>query len=98
MKTKKPKLTRAQLEQKLMEAEACQVHRAHFASANLHRASTDKLMGSGVMVRLSFLGGAEVCSPFVVKDGLSNITLEALNEDLKRSFELSTTYKPKEKL
>ena len=83
-----------QLERQVREAIAGQAHVYHFADAYLHKASTDHLMASGVILTLTVLGGREICEPVMIRDGLSKETIEALRGDLRRSYELATMYKP----
>lgn len=91
MKTKKP--TYKQLEQRLIEALAQQAHVYHFASAAV--AKTENLMGSGILLQLTFLGGREAMPPVVIRDGLSAATVQALKADLKRSYDLAVLFQPK---
>lgn len=94
---KKTKAARiADLERQLKEALAGQVHTYHFADAGIDKASTKHLMGSGVMLTLTVLGGREICTPVLIRDGLSDETIAALKADFVRSYELATLYKPKE--
>ncbi len=96
MKTKQTKVQRiAELERKLKEALAGQAHVYHFASAALDKASTDHLAASGVIITLTFLGGREVHSPVLIRDGLSKETIEALKADFIRSYESAVEFKPK---
>lgn len=96
MKTKQSKAARiSELERKVQEAIAGQVHVYHFADASIDKASVDHLAGSGVIITLTALGGREICSPVLMRDGLSKETIEALREDLRRSYELATLFKPK---
>lgn len=96
MKTKQTKAQRiAELERKLREAEASQVHLYHFASATIHNASVDKLYGSGVILTLTALGGQEIVPPTLMRNGLSNNTIEALKTDLVRCYEYAVELKPK---
>lgn len=90
MKTKKKKLTRKELERKLFEARSQQIHTHHFAKQTIHKCSTDRLMGSGVIIQLSFLGGEEVIPATCISGGLSNETIEALKKDLVRSWNYKT--------
>lgn len=95
-KTKIAKAQRiAELERKLQEALAGQVHNYHFADAGLDKASTQHLMGSGVVITLTVLGGRELIPPTMLRDGLSNELIAALRADFVRSYELATMYKPK---
>lgn len=85
----------ATLQRQLREALAGQVHNYHFASHNLPKASTDKLMGSGVVLTLTVLGGREICDPVLIRDGLSADTIAALQADIRRSYDQATVFKPK---
>lgn len=98
MTTKKPTKTEriAKLERELRESAAGSAHVYHFADASIGKASTDHLMGSGVVLTLTVLGGREICSPILIRDGLSKETIEALKADFRRSYALATMYKPKE--
>lgn len=92
---KKTKAQRiAELEQKLEEAEAYHIYRHHFASKALDRFSTDKLMGSGVVLSLTLVGGKELFEPVLICNGLSKETIAALKADLVRSFNYATEMKP----
>lgn len=96
MKAKQTKAARiVELERKLREAEAAQVHHYHFASATIDKASTDHLLGSGVILTLTVLGGREICAPVMIRDGLSKETIEALKADFVRSYENAVEFKPK---
>lgn len=59
------------------------------ALGSLKKASTSSRMASGVMVQLTAVGGAEIISPVMVRDGLSDDTIEALRRDITRSLELT---------
>ena len=96
MKTKKkPKITRADLERKIVELNAQLAHVYHFVDAELHRAGSDALTASGVVVTLTALGGRKITEPFVVKNGLSDETIKALRRDIRRSYEDAVVFKPK---
>lgn len=96
MKTeKKTKAQRiATLEEELQEAKAHHIYRHHFASKALDRFSTDKLMGSGVVLSLTPVGGKELFEPVLICNGLSKETIAALKADLVRSFNYATEMKP----
>lgn len=96
MKTeKKTKAQRiATLEEELQEAKAHHIYRHHFASKALDRFSTDKLMGSGVVLSLAPVGGKELFEPVLICNGLSKETIAALKADLVRSFNYATEMKP----
>lgn len=84
----------AELEEKLEEAKAQHIYRHHFASKALDKFSTDKLMGSGVVLSLTLIGGKEMFEPVMICNGLSKETIAALKADLVRSFNYATELKP----
>ena len=87
------KLTRRQLERKLMEAKACQAHTYHFVNGSIEKASTKHMMASGVVLTLTALGGKELTIPVLIHDGLSDETITAIKADLKRSYDTATRIK-----
>lgn len=93
MKSKKP--TYAELERKLQEALAARVQNYCFSSVALDQASKDYLMGSGVILTLTAIGGRNICEPVLIMDGLSNETITALRADLCRSYKVAVELKPK---
>jgi hypothetical protein len=95
MKTKQTKAQRiAELERQLHEAKAAQVHNYHFASTGLDKLSTDRLMGSGVILSMTVLGGHTTFKPVLIRDGLSKETIAAIKADLVRSYKLAVELKP----
>jgi hypothetical protein len=89
----KHRLRIAELERKNLELSAQLAHVYHFAKAGIATANRDRLHGSGVLVQLHFLGGKEVCKPFVLKDGLSDTTIAGLTHDLQHSYAQVTSWK-----
>ena len=87
--------TKAILQMKLKEAIASQVHVYHFADLALNKLSTDNLTGSGVILELTVLGGKTGIEPTLIRDGLSKETIKAIQNDLKRSYDLATMFKPR---
>lgn len=88
--------TKAVLKRKLTEALAGQAHVYHFAGCELQKLSTDKLMGSGVIITMTVLGGKPGMEPTLIRDGLSPETIAAIKADLKRSYDLAIQFKPRE--
>lgn len=84
-KIKPKKKTRLELERALLEAHALAPFSYGFAHTDIVKASTDRLMGSGVLLQLTVLGGKEIINPVVIRDGLSADTIECLKRDIKRS-------------
>ncbi len=84
-----------ELERKLVEAQAQQIHNYHFASAGIEKASINKCMGSAVIITITALGGREIVAPVAIRNGLSDATIKAIQEDLLRSYNYATEFKPK---
>lgn len=82
------------LERKNRELEANLAHTYHFAQAGIIQAGRDRTMGSGIVVTMHYLGGKEVCPPFMLKDGLSVPLIAALCNDLIYSFDRAVEFKP----
>lgn len=92
---KKTKAQRiADLERKLEEARAHHIYRHHFASKALDKLGTDRLLGSGVVLSLTKVGGEMPFEPVMICNGLSKETIAALKADLVRSFNYATEMKP----
>lgn len=89
------KKTRQQLERQILELESQLAHRYAFAQSTIDKASTDKMMESGVLLQLTAIGGRELINPVVIKDGLSKATIEAIKADLNRSYDLCVMHKTK---
>jgi hypothetical protein len=89
-KEPKEKVTKSQLRAQLRDALASQANAYPSAIRQLHRVSTAKMMGSGVLITMSYTGGNQAVCPVMIRDGLSEATIEAIRADLHRSFELAT--------
>jgi hypothetical protein len=83
----------AKLERENLELQAYLPSSCHFANAALDKASVDKMMGSGVLLQLTAIGGKEITVPTIIRDGLSEETILAIRKDLKRSYDLGTMLK-----
>ena len=92
--TKKKKITKAQLERKVLELTASLASTYHFASLGINKATVTNYMGSGVLVQITKYGGEEIIPPTMIRDGLSDRTIKAIKEDMLRSWELSTVFMP----
>lgn len=82
------------LETQAKEALSGQAHVYHFASIELGRLGTDRLMGSGIVLTMTYLGGKEAFAPTMIRNGLSEETIAALRADLVRSYEDAIVFKP----
>lgn len=94
MKTPRTKLARHQLIHQIRALEGQLASTYHFAEATLHKTGTKYCTASGVLLQLSSLGGVPLICPVVIKDGLSDATIEALKSDLARSYDLAVMFKP----
>ena len=91
-KTKSQRIV--ELERKLYESGSYRIYRHHFASKALDKLSTDRLLGSGVVLSLTKVGGEMPFEPVMICNGLSKETIAALKADLARSFNYATEMKP----
>jgi hypothetical protein len=53
----------------------------------------DDLFASGVLLRMTALGGRELIMPVVIRDGLSQETIAAIKKDIAKSYKLATQCK-----
>ena len=83
-----------ELERQLMEAKAQHIHNYHFASQDIEKLGINHCMASAVIVTFATLGGRTI-RPVAIRDGLSEATIKALQEDMRRSFDQATAFKPK---
>ena len=60
----------------------------------LAKATRKRTMASGVLIQMHYLGGAKVCDPFVLRDGLSDETIAAICADLAYTYDLGVIFKP----
>lgn len=88
----KAKKTRADLLRETVELRSMLASNYHFASREISKAKN--LLGSGVVLTLTGLGGNRIIDPVCILDGLSTETVDALLKDFVRSYELATMYKP----
>lgn len=52
------------------------------------------LHGSAAVLTITGLGGRVIVPPVAIRDGISPATVDALQDDLRRSFELATLVNP----
>jgi hypothetical protein len=83
----------AELERKLVESQSGQPIRLHLAYRGIEAGGENDLMGSGVVISMTVIGGRQLCEPFLVRDGLSAETIAAIKTDIQRSYALATMYK-----
>lgn len=91
-KTKKQII--ADKDRQILELKAQLVHVYHFAKNTIDKAGEKYMAGSGVLLQITALGGREIVLPVMIKDGLSQDTINSIKADLIRSYELATLFKP----
>lgn len=57
------------------------------AHADLKKVGRERFLGSGVILSITALNGAEIVEPVLINDGLSEETIEALRRDVKRAYD-----------
>ena len=67
----------------------------HFAHENIKRLNNDRLRGSGAIITITQLDGKSCVEPVMIRDGLSDATIKAIQADLKRSQESMEVFKIK---
>ena len=82
-------------EREVLELKAQLASTYHFADASLDKASEDRMLGSGVLLQLTGIGGKELILPTMIRDGLSKETIECIRKDIARSYKTATEFKPK---
>ena len=85
------RLTYKQIQRQLLESEANQPYTLRRAHESVDKTSIDRLTGSGIVLHITGLGGADIVEPVMIGDGLSNETIAAIKADLKRCSDLKTS-------
>ena len=83
-----------QAQRQVYELSAQLTSRISGAFDELPYAGKDTRMGSGVILTIKAMGGAEIVRPVMLRDGLSNATILTLQDDLRHSFECATMVNP----
>lgn len=83
-----------ELQNKLFVSEASQLHSLHFASADIQKASKSKMQGSGVILSIKTLNGADIVKPTMIVNGLSQETILAIKADLLEAYDYTVALKP----
>lgn len=96
MKAKKPKITKAQLKQKIEELKASSPMSYYLANNDMTDALEYRNIGSGILVTLQYPGGKHVVAPFMVVDGFMQQTVDSLRREILKSYRKITELKPKD--
>lgn len=93
MKTSKPSKQQIILEQqrKIKELESQRIMNKSMAYNALNKCG-DSFFGSCVIITIEGLGGKFKIEPFAISDGLSEGTILALKEDIKKSINLTINH------
>lgn len=88
-----------QLQEKLKSLQVCQfkaslIHSYHFSGAELLKIGRDRMLGSGVILAIYDLSGKFKVRPVMIKDGLSNTSINALLDDMQYSYDNAVAFKP----
>lgn len=82
------------LQRRLLTSEASQLHNLHFASADIQKVCNSKMQGSGVILSIKALNGADIVKPTMIANGLSQETILAIKADLTKAYEYTIELKP----
>ena len=82
-------------EKDIITQKAQQYSAYHFAHENIKRLNNDRLKGSGAIITITHLNGKACVDPVMIKDGLSDETIKAIQADLKRSQQSMDVFKIK---
>jgi hypothetical protein len=87
----------AVLRQRIIDLEAQIASRCSNAIQELNGARIEKMQASAIILTITALGGRQIVPPVAIRDGLSDVAINALQDDLLRSYSLATLNKPKGK-
>lgn len=79
------KKTVAELERQIIKLEAAQIIRLKCSYDNALKASTEKYMGSGLIIQVTDLEGKNVIDPTMIVDGFSKELIDALRAEIHQS-------------
>lgn len=83
-----------ELQADLFASEASQLHNLHFASADIQKASDSKMKGSGIILSIKALNGADIVKPTMIVNGLSQETILSIKADLRKAYDYTIALKP----
>lgn len=95
--SEKMKPTRKELKRQIEILKADNLFNLSQAHANIGKCGQDRYMGSGVAITVRNINKENnvICEEFLIADGLSPETIEAIKNDIKRSYELKLSLIPK---
>lgn len=79
----------------ISEAECSQIHNYHFTSNEILKLDSKRYTGSAVILGGVYdLKGKMLSRPITITDGLSDNTINALLDDIERTYQHKITFKP----
>lgn len=90
----KTKTTKQQLKRELEILKATEIYRLTDAYKAIDRCNTSNYMASGITFTVKNINKTNnvVCEEFCILDGLSDETITAIKNDIKRSYDLKMSY------
>lgn len=93
--TKETKATTIQkMQQRIVDLDSQSLTAIRAAIENIGNAG-DKLFASGAVLKISALGGRSIVDSVCISDGLSPATIDAIRDDLIRTWEQKVSILPK---
>lgn len=70
------------------------IHRLTDAYKNIDKCNMEKYMASGITITIKNINKKNhvICEEFMINDGLSFETIEAIKRDIKRAYDLKMSY------
>jgi hypothetical protein len=93
----KQKKTKQQLKREIQVSKADNFYSLSKAFKNIDKCSSRNYMGSGITIEIKNINKQNfvVCEEFMIIDGLSEETIEAIKKDIKRAYDLKMSLIPK---
>jgi hypothetical protein len=82
-------------DREINESKCSAIHNYHFASNEIIKLTKDRFNGSAIILGGVYsLSGKMLVKPLTIKNGLSNITINGLLDDLEYSYNSMIEFKP----
>lgn len=88
------KKTRQELKRELEVLKSDNFNALTTAYKNIDRCTTKNYMASGITITIKNINKTNnvICEEFCILDGLSDETIQAIKNDIKRSYDLKMSY------
>lgn len=82
------KIIKRNIKKDLENSLASSLHKLIQAYTNIKRATKNRYMGSGILITIKNINQSNdtICEEFMIKDGLSDATIKAIQDDIIYSF------------